>query len=135
MTGTSRTDLGEVVVVDAEGGPDLAIVEGEGRAHAVIWPGMGASRRSLHKITLDPGSRTTELHHLSDCVYYVISGAGCAIDCDTRGEQPLVTGSMVHIDAGTSYRLSAGEESIEIVGGPSPADPGLYHLAANQGGE
>jgi hypothetical protein len=33
---------------------------------------------------------------------------------------------MVHVDAGTPYELVAGDEGMELIGGPCPADPSLY---------
>jgi mannose-6-phosphate isomerase-like protein (cupin superfamily) len=121
--------LGEVTVVGGEDGPQLDIVEGEGAARAVIWPGMGARLRSMHRISLGPGSRTVALQHETDAVYYVIDGSGEARDPGAAAE-PLVTGSMVHVDRGTTYALVAGDGGMEIVGGPSPADPALYPAEA-----
>jgi hypothetical protein len=118
--------LGDVVVVDPDGGPELALVAGEGSARAVVWPGMGAQLRSMHRISLGPGSRTIEMSHPSDAVYYVIAGDGEAVDPRAGDVSPLVTGSMAHIDAGTAYELVAGERGMELAGGPCPADPSLY---------
>jgi mannose-6-phosphate isomerase-like protein (cupin superfamily) len=116
----------EIQVVALEHGPALQIVEGDGRAHAVIWPGMGARLRSIHRIQLRGGARTIELRHPSEAVYYVIDGSGEVVDADADQRQALRPGSMVHIDPGTTYVLSAGEEGISLVGGPSPPDPALY---------
>lgn len=116
----------EVVVVPADGGPELAIVRGGGRAQAVIWPGMGASLRSMHRISLAPGSATVEMKHPSEAVYYVISGAGEALDRDAGAATELIEGSMVHVEAGTAYELGAGPDGMELVGGPAPADRSLY---------
>ena len=122
--------LAEVVVASAAEGPELAIVAGEGTARAVIWPGMGAELRSMHRISLAGRSRTNPLTHPSDAVYYVISGGGEAVDGDTGGGGALIEGSMVHVDAGTSYELVAGDEGMELIGGPCPADPSLYDRAS-----
>jgi len=121
---------GEVAIVGGEDGPELDIVEGEGSARAVIWPGMGARLRSMHRISLGPGSRTAELRHPADAVYYVIDGDGEARDREAGTDEPLVTGSMVHVDRGTAYELVAGAGGMEIVGGPAPADPALYPAEA-----
>ena len=118
--------LSEVVVAAADKGPQLGIVAGEGTARAVIWPGMGAELRSMHRISLAGRSRTTPLTHPSDAVYYVISGGGEAVDGDTGEGGALIEGSMVHVDAGTPYELVAGDEGMELIGGPCPADPSLY---------
>jgi len=119
--------LREVVVVPGAGeGPQLGIVTGEGSARAVIWPGMGARLRSLHRISLGGDARTIELRHPSDAVYYVISGDGTAVDRTTGERNALAEGSMVHVDAGTRYELAAGGDGMELVGGPCPADASLY---------
>jgi mannose-6-phosphate isomerase-like protein (cupin superfamily) len=122
--------LAEVVVASAAEGPELAIVAGEGTARAVIWPGMGAELRSMHRISLGGRSRTTPLTHPSDAVYYVISGGGEALDGETGKGGALIQGSMVHVDAGTPYELVAGDEGMELIGGPCPADPSIYEGAS-----
>ena len=109
-----------------EPGPSLPLVEGEGSARAVIWPGIGARLRSLHRISLGAGARTVELRHAGEAVYYVIAGEGRALDGGDGSAQELVRGSMVFVEPGTSYRLAAGERGLELVGGPCPPDPKLY---------
>jgi quercetin dioxygenase-like cupin family protein len=118
--------MDEIQVVALEDGPALDIVDGEGRAHAVIWPGMGAQLRSIHRIVLSPGARTIPMRHPSEAVYYVIDGSGEVIDVGDGESQPLGPGSMAHIDADTSYRFGASTDGLSLVGGPSPADPALY---------
>ena len=39
---------------------------------------------------------------------------------------------MVHVDAGTPYVDRGGPEGIELVGGPSPADPPSTSWAAGE---
>lgn len=116
----------EIQVVDLEQGPALAIVEGEGRANAVIWPGMGAELRTIHQIELAAGARTIPLRHPSEAVYYVIEGEGDAVDVSQGTAHAVRSGSMAHLDAGTTYTFVAGETGLLLVGGPSPADPALY---------
>jgi quercetin dioxygenase-like cupin family protein len=116
----------EIKVLALEAGPALDIIDGDGRAHAVIWPGMGAQLRSIHVIELAGGARTIAMRHPSEAVYYVVDGAGEARDVDDREAQPLRAGSMAHVDAGTTYVLAAGEDGMSLVGGPSPADRELY---------
>lgn len=123
------SELREVVVTGVGSGPELSIVDGEGGARAVIWPGMGARLRSMHRISLGRDARTIELTHPSDAVYYVIEGGGSAVDRSSGDESALVEGSMVHVDAGTPYALVAGAEGMELVGGPCPADDALYEGA------
>lgn len=116
----------EIQVVDLEQGPRLDIVDGNGDAHAVIWPGMGAQLRSIHRIDLAPRARTIPLRHPGEAVYYVMSGSGDALDADAGEAQPLRPGSMAHVDPETTYVFVAAEEGISLVGGPSPPDPALY---------
>ena len=106
--------------------PKLDIVAGAGEARAVVWPGVGATERSLHRIDLAPGSSTVALSHPSETVYFVIEGGGAAIDLDLDREHELVAGSMTLMDPNTSYRLRAGDAGMLVVGGPCPPDPALY---------
>ncbi|MSO42021.1 MAG: hypothetical protein EXQ70_09065 [Solirubrobacterales bacterium] len=119
-------ELGEVAVVDAQLGPELAIIDRGGSARAIIWPGMGAELRSMHTISLGVQGRTIRLTHPSEAVYYVISGSGAVCIDPNAPKEALVEGSMVHIDPGTAYALCASSDGMELVGGPAPADPALY---------
>ena len=116
----------EIQVLPLDRGPALSIVDGGGSAHAVIWPGMGAQLRSIHRIELAGRARTIEMRHPSEAVYYVMDGTGEAVDVDAGESQRLRRGSMVHVEPGTTYVLTANEGGIAIVGGPSPPDPALY---------
>jgi quercetin dioxygenase-like cupin family protein len=124
-------DAERVLVVGEDAGPELAIVDGEGAARALIWPGMGAELRSMHRITLAPGSRTTPLRHPGEAVYYVIAGIGEVTDLDAEDSDPLVEGSMAHVEPETAYAFVAGPAGLELVGGPAPADPSLYAKAGS----
>lgn len=119
-----------IAVLDATAGPELAIVEGEGSARAIVWPGTGARLRSLMRIRLEPGARTVALSHPGEAVYYVIDGAGSVAEAGGTEGGGIETGAMVHVDGGTGYVISAGAEGLDLVGGPSPADPALYEVAA-----
>jgi quercetin dioxygenase-like cupin family protein len=116
----------EIQVVGLGFGPALDMVEGEGRAHAVIWPGMGAQLRSIHRIELGAGARTITMQHPSEAVYYVVDGSGEALDVGDGQAEPLRPGSMTHVEPGTRYAFAAGEEGMSLVGGPSPPDRTLY---------
>jgi quercetin dioxygenase-like cupin family protein len=117
----------QVRVLDAgEACPALPLVDGEGVARAVIWPGIGAELRSMHRIRLAPGARTIPLRHPMEAVYYVMRGTGAVVDPDDPQPRPLVEGAMIHVEPGTAYVLEAGAQGIEILGGPCPADPTLY---------
>lgn len=104
----------------------LSIIDGEGSARAVVWPGLGATARSIHRITLGPSSRTVRLEHHGESVYYVMGGSGSVHGDDPPAQNGLAEGSMVHIEAGTGYRFAAGADGLEFFGGPCPADPALY---------
>lgn len=119
-------DSDGIQVLPLDQGRPLAIVEGEGSAHAVIWPGMGAQLRSIHRIDLSAGARTVPLRHPHEAVYYVMEGSGEALDTEGGDRQALRRGAMAHVDPGTTYVLSAGPEGMLLVGGPSPPDPELY---------
>jgi mannose-6-phosphate isomerase-like protein (cupin superfamily) len=119
----------QIRVLDLEVGPQLAIVRGEGTAHAVVWPGIDAQLRSMHCLRLAPGASTIELSHPSEAVYYVVDGHGSVRDPATGDSSALRPGSMFHVDPGTSYVIAAESEPFELVGGPSPADGSLYPSA------
>jgi mannose-6-phosphate isomerase-like protein (cupin superfamily) len=119
-----------IQILPLDRGPALPLVDGDGSAHAVVWPGMGAQLRSIHRIELGSGARTIEMRHPFEAVYYVIEGAGEAVDLDGDERQQLRPGSMVHVDSGTKYVLSATGEGMSVVGGPSPPDPSLYEGVA-----
>ena len=106
--------------------PELAIVEGEGRAVAVVWPGAGAALRSMHHVELGPGAGTILLRHPSEAVYYVRGGSGNVLGPDAGSRDPLVEGSMVHVAPGAAYRFVAGESGLVLLGGPCPPDEALY---------
>jgi quercetin dioxygenase-like cupin family protein len=103
----------------------LRMTAGGGHAWAVIWPGMGAERRSLHRVSLPPGGSTVPLRHPGEAVYYVLAGHGSAMETGA-GAHPLVDGSMIHVAPQGGYRFMAGDGGLELIGGPCPADPALY---------
>src|SRR5262249_13857671 len=107
-------------------GPSLPIVEGDGSARAVIWPGTGATMRSIHLVQLMPSSGTVRLEHRAERVYSVLNGSGTVVGEGPPGHAPLVPGSMVHVGPGTGYRFVAGASGLEIFGGPCPCDPAVY---------
>lgn len=111
--------------------PEVPLVEGKGNAKVVLWPGNGAEFRSIQLFTLEKGDRLIPLKHVNDCVYYVIEGAGVVESIPDRETQPLIEGSIVHIDASDEYRIHAGDNGMRFLGGPCPPDEALYaHLSA-----
>src|SRR5260370_26439945 len=115
----------EVLSVDANC-PRLPIVDGPGEALAVVWPGVGANMRSMHRISLRPGGATVRLIHPMEAVYYVIGGEGLVRDPDTGATESVIEGSMVHIEPQTAYICEASAAGLELIGGPCPVDPALY---------
>jgi len=110
------------------GGLALELIQAgsTGCAEAAVWPGSGASHRSIHSIRLDGGGRTVRQEHPMESVYYVVSGAGSVVGDSASESAELVEGSMVHVEAGTGYRFAAGSAGLELFGGPCPPDPALY---------
>ena len=111
--------------------PELPLVDGDGVARAVVWPGVGASMRSMHQIRLERGARTNEQSHPMEAVYYVMAGSGRVFDPNEGEADPVVEGSMVHVEPGTTYRFEAGPDGMILLGGPCPVDLALYkHLTS-----
>ncbi len=107
--------------------PFIPLVEGEGYAKAIMWPGNGAKHRTFHLIELAAGSKTVPLSHASESVYYVIGGGGAIRDLKDGQSQPLIEGAMIHIGGGDRYQFVAGgDAAMKLLGGPCPADPSLY---------
>lgn len=106
-------------------GPTLPLVRGGGHARAVIWPGMGASLRSMQLITLDAAASTVELRHDSEAVYYFASGSGSVAE-PAGPVHELRDGSMFLVEPHTRYVVTAGAAGAVVIGGPCPPDPALY---------
>lgn len=122
----SRNDK-SVSVIDPDGNhPSLPMIEGDGIALALVWPGIGARSRSMHRISLRPSARTIPLAHPMEAVYYVMSGTAEVLDPETGTTQFAEPGSMIFVEPSTTYVISADGEAVELVGGPCPPDPELY---------
>lgn len=110
---------------------------GAGDVRAIVWPGMGARHRSLHYIRLGAGESTDRWRHPGEAVYYVLRGSGWFEDGETGEHHPVREGLIVHVGAGTPYRMVA-EGGLTCVGGPCPPDPHLYRgvpLPGQKGGD
>lgn len=114
------------VIKAATPGPSLAIVDRGGSARAIVWPGIGSQERSMHLITLEPGGRTVELAHPSECVYHVSDGDGVMESLGDGEHHSVITGSMLFVEPNTPYRFVAGGLGAVLLGGPCPPDPSLY---------
>ena len=102
------------------------MIRGEGSARALVWPGMGAEKRSLHLLELMPGGETRSLKHDSEAVYYVAEGQVVAHDLDIGEAYEVLEGGMIFVEPDTSYVLSCAKVPTRLVGGPCPPDPTLY---------
>lgn len=114
------------VIDSAADCPEIPLVDGKGNAKVILWPGNGAEFRSMQLFTLEKGDRSVPLKHTNDCVYYVIEGAGTVESVPEKVSQPLVEGSIIHIDSNDEYRILAGADGIRFLGGPCPPDEALY---------
>lgn len=114
------------IIPDDSAQPLLPIVEQQGSARALVWPGAGAHMRSMHRISLGHGGVTASMQHPMEAVYYVISGEVDVEDLVANTRQLVGPGGMFLVDPWTAYRMSASSEGAELVGGPCPADPTLY---------
>jgi len=103
-------------------GPRLNWVERDGSATAVIWPGVGAVKRSIALVILEPEGGTVRLEHARESVYYVLAGSGAVLGDGDNEVTAVAEGSMVHVGIGTGYRFVAGKEGMELFGGPCPPD-------------
>jgi mannose-6-phosphate isomerase-like protein (cupin superfamily) len=125
MVAKVGTDTVRVLGED-ESTPRLSIVESDGSARALVWPGMGARLRSLVRISLSPQGCTHGLMHPVEAVYYVVQGSGNVVELGAGSEQPVGEGSMVHIEPETPYRFFASDDGMELLGGPCPADEPFF---------
>ena len=105
--------------------PIIDIINGNGKATAIVWPEVGAKERSFYLIEIDSKSFTKQLKHPSEAVYYIKNGSGKVFDKKENTVSEIIQGSMVHVSAFTTYYFEAGEKGLIIIGGPCPYDPGL----------
>ena len=92
----------------ADHGPPLPIVEGEGSARPIVWPGVGAAFRALHRIELAAGSRTVPLKHAMEAAYYVIRGAGRPNRSFSVGSTQRTGSSMASASASANDTIRSG---------------------------
>jgi quercetin dioxygenase-like cupin family protein len=108
-----------MVLPAAEGAEIDEILAGPGEAREVVGPRVGSEHRTMAVVKLAPGAATVELCHPGEAVWYVVAGGGSARPA--AGEPvELDEGAMVHTEPGAAYELLAGEDGIELVGGPAP---------------
>lgn len=108
-----------LVLPVAEGHEIPEILAGAGEAHEVVGARIGSEHRTMALVELPPGAATVELCHPGEAVWYVASGGGTARPADGEPVE-LDEGAMVHTEPGAAYELVAGDEGIELIGGPAP---------------
>jgi quercetin dioxygenase-like cupin family protein len=116
-------------VLSAAAGQPVDLTEGGGEAFVVVGPHTGAEHRTMALVRLGDGEATATMTHPDEAAWYVVGGAGVARP-EVGEELVLDEGSMVHVEPGAAYALVAGPEGLEVVGGPSPPDPGFGTDAA-----
>jgi mannose-6-phosphate isomerase-like protein (cupin superfamily) len=117
----------KVQIVDADANcPALPLVEGQGQARAVIWPGIGARLRSVHMFELAPGDHTKTQCHPMEAVYFVVEGEAFAVDPSVGSRERVMAGSMIFVEPDTPYEIHADGGPVRFFGGPCPPDPALY---------
>lgn len=123
-----------VQIVSPDRARPLPLVDGDGEAVALVWPGMGAEHRSMHRFRLGALARTSTQYHAGEAVYYVAEGSAQVRGGDQRPHS-LQTGAMVHIAPRTTYRFEAGDIGAVLFGGPCPPDPSLYGREGDDTGD
>lgn len=114
-----------VMVLPGSGGEPVSLLgRGEGEAFVVVGPHLGAAHRTMAVLRLGAGAATVELCHPGEAVWYVVRGTGTARPAEGQPIE-LDEGTMVHAEPGAAYAIGAGEEGLELLGGPSPPDPGF----------
>lgn len=108
-----------VMVLPAVEGAEVDLCANLGEAREVVGPRVGAEHRTMAVVRLPSGAATVELCHPGEAVWYVIAGGGSARPVDGEPVE-LDEGAMVHTEPGAAYELVAGEQGIELVGGPAP---------------
>ncbi len=95
----------------------------------MVWPGIGASRASLHFVKCDAGFEGTPHEHADgDDIGYVIEGEGFMIEWSDGVEvarHPFKAGDILYVEPGTVHSHVATTPLV-IVGGPCPPDPEAY---------
>ncbi|HZQ63948.1 MAG TPA: cupin domain-containing protein [Gaiellaceae bacterium] len=117
--GEALTEVVAPDVVVLRGGRPLDLVERNGSAVALAWPGTGSRFRAMHRIVLEAGGATTELRHASEAVYFVAAGSAKV------NVEPIACHSMIYVPRGVVYRFES-DAGATIVGGPCPPDLSLY---------
>ena len=120
---TLHAPAGLRVISPADWGPDLGLVTG-GSWREMVGSAVGARRRSLFDVTLEPGARSALLRHEGEAVYYVIEGQATIVEHLAVGPEAslLSEGAMAHAHAGATYHLES-ETGARLIGGPSPVAP------------
>jgi len=122
---TARAQGRVRVVRLAEDGKDLPLTVGGGRARAVVGPHVGARERAFLYVELPEGSRSVELRHPFEAVYYVVRGSGQVRNTDGGDTYVVREGEMIYVKPGQGYALAPRGGAVVYAGGPCPPDPAL----------
>lgn len=113
-----------IMVISAASGEPLDLTAGAGEAYVVVGPHSGATYRTMAVVRLPAAAETVTLTHPGEAVWYVVRGAG-VVRPEQGEELELDEGAMVHVEPGAAYSLAAGDDGLEVLGGPAPPDPDL----------
>lgn len=111
------------IVTPADWGADLNICKGTGSCQEIVGRAIGATARSLYWFELAAATSTIALKHAGEAVYYVVSGS-VRVESTSCPALSFQAGGMFHVRPATDYAIVADTDA-EIVGGPSPVDPGF----------
>ncbi|HKP18533.1 MAG TPA: cupin domain-containing protein [Gaiellaceae bacterium] len=103
----------------------LDIVERNGDAVALAWPGTGSLFRAMHRIDLARDGCTRTLCHPGEAAYVVATGAAAIHGPDGEVTTTVEAPAVLYVPAQTPYVLASGDGAT-IFGGPCPPDPALY---------
>ena len=119
------------LVRDVEDGVEIPLmrpVMPGGTARFPVWPGTGASRRSMNWVAMVPGQENVPHSHAeSEDLFYCIEGNCVIEDGDTGESHPFEGGSVIFVEPGTLHAVkSLGPARYVSVGGPCPPDTALF---------
>jgi quercetin dioxygenase-like cupin family protein len=81
----------------------------------LIGPAQGADNFSMRLVTVAPGGRTPEHAHCWEHQWYVLAGAGQAVDADGNSH-PVGPGSVVYVPEDETHNLrNTGSDPLELI--------------------
>jgi quercetin dioxygenase-like cupin family protein len=98
-------------------------------ARAIIWPGMGASKGSLHYVRYEAGGTSVQHQHPhSEDIGYILEGEGFIFewkDGQQVAKHAFRAGNVLYVEPGTVHSHEAVTPLV-MVGGPCPPDVDFY---------